>query len=119
MNISTGNQGIIRPHMSYGKYMPNLNCTWHITVPEGFIVKLTFSLLDVEVSAGCTSDYIIVKDGLKRTSRTLGRICGKQLPKAIEGSSNQLSIQFVTNDRVEASGFVIKYEKSTPSEMFC
>jgi len=116
MNISTGSQGTIYPHMSYGKYMPNLNCTWHITVPVGFIVKLTFSMLDVEVSADCTNDYVIVKDGLQRTSRTLNRICGKQLPKTIEGSSNQISIQFVTNDRVEARGFVIKYEKSIPAK---
>ena len=76
-------------------------------------------MLDVEVSADCTNDYIIVKDGLQRTSRTLNRICGKQLPKTIEGSSNQISIQFVTNDRVEARGFVIKYEKSTPGEIIC
>ena len=115
-NVLKASNGTIRPHVSYGKYRPNHNCTWHVTVPNGYLVKLAFSMMDLEASAKCTNDYVIVRDGLQQASRTLGRICGKVAPRTIESSSNEVSIQFVTDSKEEASGFVIHFEKALPGE---
>lgn len=94
--------------------MANHNCTWHITVQDGFLVTLKFSMLDIEESIGCKHDYITVRDGLLQTSPVLHRLCGKGLPKTILSSSNGISVQFITNNRLEAAGFIIDYAKSAP-----
>ena len=94
--------------------MPNHNCTWYISVPEGNLVQLKFTMIDLEKSSGCINDSIVVKDGLQQSSATLGTYCGRTAPGTIISSSNKVSIQFITNSREEASGFIVQYAKTSP-----
>ena len=70
----------------------------------------------MEESAGCSNDYVIIRDGLLKNSPVLQRICGKSVPTTIESSSHQVSIQFITNSKEEAAGFIINYEKTSASK---
>lgn len=42
-------------------YPPNLLEQWDLSVPEGYQIRLTFTHLDIEPSAGCVYDAITVR----------------------------------------------------------
>ncbi|XP_013879967.1 complement component 1, r subcomponent [Austrofundulus limnaeus] len=53
-------------------YPPNLLEQWDLSVPEGFQIRLTFTHLDIEASAGCSYDSLTVLYGEK----LLWKFCG-------------------------------------------
>lgn len=42
-------------------YPPNLQEQWDLSVPEGYQIRLTFTHLDIEASAGCHYDSLTVR----------------------------------------------------------
>lgn len=42
-------------------YPPNLLKQWDLSVPEGYQIRLTFTHLDIEPSAGCLYDALTVR----------------------------------------------------------
>ncbi|XP_029306949.1 complement component 1, r subcomponent [Cottoperca gobio] len=42
-------------------YPPNLQEQWDLSVPEGYQIRLTFTHLDIESSAGCYYDSLTVR----------------------------------------------------------
>lgn len=42
-------------------YPPNLQEQWELIVPEGFQIRMTFTHLDIEASAGCHYDALTVR----------------------------------------------------------
>lgn len=42
-------------------YPPNLQEQWDLSVPEGYQIRLTFTHLDIEASAGCHYDALTVR----------------------------------------------------------
>lgn len=42
-------------------YPPNLQEQWDLRVPDGYQIRLTFTHLDVEASAGCYYDALTVR----------------------------------------------------------
>lgn len=42
-------------------YLPNLLKQWDLSVPEGYQIRLTFTHLDIEPSAGCLYDALTVR----------------------------------------------------------
>ena len=42
-------------------YPPNLLQQWDLSVPEGYQIRLTFTHLDIETSAGCYYDALTVR----------------------------------------------------------
>lgn len=42
-------------------YPPNLQEQWDLIVPEGFQIRMTFTHLDIEASAGCHYDALTVR----------------------------------------------------------
>lgn len=42
-------------------YPPNLQEQWELSVPEGYQIRLTFTHLDIEASAGCHYDALTVR----------------------------------------------------------
>ncbi|XP_070690977.1 ovochymase [Pempheris klunzingeri] len=56
-------------------YPPNMQEQWDLTVPEGYQIRLTFTHLDIEASAGCHYDALTVLDDKK----VLGIFCGNEL----------------------------------------
>lgn len=54
-------------------YPPNLQEQWDLSVPEGYQIRLTFTHLDVEASAGCYYDALTVRAAFQHdiTNRTV------------------------------------------------
>ncbi|KAI8483743.1 hypothetical protein Bbelb_385350 [Branchiostoma belcheri] len=86
-------------------YANNQDCTWQITVSAGKLVLLQFTQFDVEDGYTCGFDSVIVYDGDFAMSPVLGTFCGSSLPPVIVASSNTMSVQFVSDDTVTATGF--------------
>uniref|UniRef100_A0A8C5WH00 Metalloendopeptidase n=1 Tax=Leptobrachium leishanense TaxID=445787 RepID=A0A8C5WH00_9ANUR len=91
-------------------YPNNCNSVWLIRVPSGQ-VRLKFNEFDVEMSDGCSADYFLIYDGPSKASPVLvGRTCGSTLIPLMITSSNQVLIEFVTNNAVTGKGFNITYD---------
>lgn len=58
-------QGVIR---SPGKpeYLPNKECEWSVTVPNGQQIELTFNYFDMEAHATCRFDGLEIRNGGNR-----------------------------------------------------
>ncbi|KAG9276298.1 complement C1s subcomponent-like isoform X3, partial [Astyanax mexicanus] len=55
-------------------YPADLHEQWNLEVPHGYRIKLTFTYLDIEHSANCSTDSLMVLDGRK----VLGKFCGQR-----------------------------------------
>ncbi|XP_028403966.1 cubilin-like isoform X2 [Dendronephthya gigantea] len=93
------------------KYAPYLTCTWTILVEEQNLVAVSFNEFELEYSVGCSSDYVIVKDGISKNSEVLGKYCGTDVPLYLLSSGSELSIVFRTNEVNSAKGFEISWMK--------
>ena len=59
----TAPQGTVRSPGHPNVYPHGVNCTWLISVPEGLIIQLSFSLFRLEGGSSCYYDYVQIYDG--------------------------------------------------------
>ncbi|TKS82246.1 Calcium-dependent serine proteinase [Collichthys lucidus] len=99
-------------------YPPNLQEQWDLSVPEGYRIRLTFTHLDIEASAGCHYDALtFLYDG-----KTLGKFCGHENSadgnhpgnQPILSPGNTLTLLFQTDksnpERHQNVGFSAEYQ---------
>ncbi|KAG7216990.1 hypothetical protein INR49_001644 [Caranx melampygus] len=99
-------------------YSSNLQEQWDLNVPEGYRIRLTFTHMDIEASAGCYYDFLtVLYDG-----KVLGRFCGHE--NSAEGNhpgnqpifspGNRLTLNFQTDnnnpERHQPVGFLAQYQ---------
>ncbi|XP_053323004.1 cubilin [Spea bombifrons] len=113
------NRGIISSHNYPENYAPNLNCTWHVVVTEGFIISVDFerTFEIVNSNADCsTGDYIELRNGPDQSSPPLGTIsengkfCGTNTPSTMHTSDHELFVRFISDSSNEGKGFKLKYQ---------
>ena len=95
-------------------YGPNLSCKWKIKVTPGLKASLQFIEFELEASEGCSKDKFEVFDGHSQSSRLMGRYCDEKgapsgPPELIIATTNNIMVNFITDDTVEANGFFIRY----------
>uniref|UniRef100_A0A3B3TV83 CUB domain-containing protein n=1 Tax=Poecilia latipinna TaxID=48699 RepID=A0A3B3TV83_9TELE len=93
-------------------YHPNAECYWNIRTSQGSQVQLSFSGFHLESSSSCSYDYLAVHDGNSSTAPELAKLCGTELPRPINSSSNQLYIKLRTDSSVNTGGFIAFYNTS-------
>ncbi|XP_075684851.1 cubilin [Rhinoderma darwinii] len=91
-------------------YPHGVHCMWVISVQPGNLVRLTFSVFNLEYSYTCQYDYVEIYDNATDTkgNRT-GRYCGRSIPPTITSSDNTMVVLFVTNSLTGAEGFSASY----------
>uniref|UniRef100_A0A673A7A1 complement subcomponent C1r n=1 Tax=Sphaeramia orbicularis TaxID=375764 RepID=A0A673A7A1_9TELE len=101
-----------------GPYPPNLQEQWDLSVPEGFQIRLTFTHLDIEASAGCHYDSLTVL----YNGKVLGKFCGQENSadghhpgnQNILSPGNRLTLVLQTDDgnpeRHQNIGFSAQYQ---------
>ncbi|XP_078540689.1 astacin-like metalloendopeptidase [Lissotriton helveticus] len=90
-------------------YPTNMDCVMAILAPEGYKISLTFTQFDLENFPGCGADYLIINDGARSTSKTIGKYCGNiQIPDLVS-TDNALLLQFHSDTWVTAAGFRAEY----------
>lgn len=69
--VLTESTGIIESPGHPNVYPSGVNCTWHIVVQRGQLIRLVFSSFYLEFHYNCANDYLEVYDTIAQTS--LGR----------------------------------------------
>ncbi|XP_068998590.1 complement component 1, r subcomponent [Embiotoca jacksoni] len=105
-------------------YLPNLLEQWDLTVPEGYQIRLTFTHLDIEASAGCHYDSLTVLYNKK----LLWKFCGTENSadghhpgnQPLLSPGNRLTLIFQTDDnnpeRHQNVGFSAQYQATDTDE---
>ncbi|XP_069556740.1 procollagen C-endopeptidase enhancer a [Brachyistius frenatus] len=103
-------------------YKPNSKCTWHITVPEGNVVTLSFRIFDLEADSQCRYDYLDVYNGQSNLVQKLGRFCGTFRPGTLISTTNTMMLELVTDEAAQSRGFVAYFSGTKPyvdDQQFC
>ncbi|KAF7710120.1 ovochymase-2 [Silurus meridionalis] len=88
-------------------YPTNLQCSWNISVPEGFLVKLHITDLAIVGEAGqCGQDKLTIID----SQQSLGIHCGFILPPVLISVSNKMDVNFQSDGRLADRGFSARWE---------
>ncbi|CAG5130412.1 unnamed protein product [Candidula unifasciata] len=87
------------------------DCVWNITVPEHFVVGVTFEMFDLESHPRCSRDYVELRDGPTEQAPLLGNLCGSQMPKPVNSTGRHLYAKFVSSKYVQKSGFLLRFVK--------
>ncbi|MFT7803512.1 membrane frizzled-related protein isoform X1 [Arapaima gigas] len=116
----TGPAGILSSP-NYPKPYPHLQlCTWHISVDEGHVIRLSFRNFSLETKDTCEFDYVEVHDSADASDgRVLGRFCGSGLPAELTSSGPVMTVLFVADEGVADSGFFASYQAITISQRTC
>ncbi|XP_043916230.1 cubilin-like [Protopterus annectens] len=91
-------------------YPHGTNCTWHISVQPGFVIRLTFNSFNLEFHTNCNFDYVEVYDnGTATTGSLLGRYCGRSIPPSLTSTDNMMTVLFVSDASIATEGFSASY----------
>ncbi|XP_041918677.1 membrane frizzled-related protein [Alosa sapidissima] len=95
-------------------------CTWHISVEDGHVIRLSFRNFSLETQDVCEFDYVEVHDSADTgDDSVLGRYCGSGLPPDLTSSGTVMTVVFVADEGVADSGFYASYQAIPLSERTC
>ncbi|KAM6983397.1 procollagen C-endopeptidase enhancer a isoform 1-T1 [Tautogolabrus adspersus] len=103
-------------------YKPNSKCSWHITVPEGNVVMLSFRIFDLEADSQCRYDYLDVYNGNSNLVQKLGRFCGTFRPGTLISTTNSMMLEMGSDGETQGRGFVAYFSGAKPyvdDQQFC
>ena len=86
-----------------GKFPPDINCVWHITVPDGYNINLTFTdfeFSDVDSRQGCL-DYLEIRESDEPLSTFVGRYCGRSSPGSVWAARTTLRVSMHSGTEVQ------------------
>ena len=87
-------------------YPNNLDCTWIISAPAGYYVRISFTTFRTEQ----TVDYVEIRNGQYSYSFLRGRYSGVKGPFSLTSTGSKLRIRFVTDLSATNQGFHASYE---------
>lgn len=96
------------------KYKNNADCLWLIK-PDDSVTNIKLSFLEFNTEAD--SDKVIVYDGPTIASQVLGTFSGSSLPPLITSTGNSMLVRFITNDSINADGWLAEY--TTTTAVYC
>uniref|UniRef100_A0A914W9B8 CUB domain-containing protein n=1 Tax=Plectus sambesii TaxID=2011161 RepID=A0A914W9B8_9BILA len=94
----------------------NQNCTYHVTVPANYVIRLTVNSFITEEKY----DKLYIYDGSSTASPLLETWSGTVAAgRQVESTENTLTAKFVTDHSKNYAGFSIKYFQSNRSSSVC
>ncbi|WKY13932.1 hypothetical protein Q1695_004623 [Nippostrongylus brasiliensis] len=122
--ISRPNAGVVTsPNFGDGRpYLSDSNCLWMLIAPEGMVVKITITDMDIEYNPACDNDVLIVGEGPE--SDVIHRYCSRENRygneteeemlkvrfKTVKSRSRYLTLTWTTDSQNEYRGWRIDYE---------
>ncbi|XP_048589725.1 CUB and sushi domain-containing protein 1 isoform X2 [Nematostella vectensis] len=109
LNASSGT--IYSPdYTSQSLYPSDMECMWRITGPSGYIIRITFTVFELEEQIMCAEgDFLRVSEGQEPSSPVLGEFCGRKEPFSVQARGRLMALYFRTNNATEGRGFVASY----------
>ncbi|XP_061466832.1 astacin-like metalloendopeptidase isoform X2 [Rhineura floridana] len=97
------------------KYPPDQDCLWIISAPPGRRISLRMDSFDLEYTAECNYDRLVLRDGSQNHSPRVGTFCGKMEVPAFNSTGSFLRVEFYTDLAFQYSGFKLDYSIILPS----
>ncbi|XP_059122837.1 membrane frizzled-related protein isoform X2 [Peromyscus eremicus] len=106
---------------NYPQHYPHQQlCTWYVSVPVGYGVRLQFHNFSLEAQAECKFDYVEVYEASTSGAFSfLGRFCGTEPPPHLISSQHQLAVIFKTDLGISSGGFLATYQATNATESRC
>ena len=92
-----------------GYYLDDMFCTWHITVPSGYVIHLEFQEFRLKDYFKCENCFLQIFDGKDETAPTIGRFCGYVYPPVLVSSSNHFTIVLYCSGNMHKARFKAFY----------
>ena len=107
----TAAEGYVKTPGYPNSYPNGLNCSWLITVPQGSRIKLSSEVFDLESTYNCERDALYIYDGKDERAALYSKpFCDVYGPTKVYSTRNAMFLRFVTDDRDNSKGFLLKYE---------
>ncbi|XP_015202543.2 deleted in malignant brain tumors 1 protein-like [Lepisosteus oculatus] len=95
-------------------YNNGANCIWHITVPNGQKVFLTFTDFELESCGSCGCDSVSIYDGRTSSSPLIAKICQNTTSDSYHSTSHYMTVVFRTDGSAVRRGFRAIYSSTVP-----
>uniref|UniRef100_A0A8C4WNS8 Metalloendopeptidase n=1 Tax=Gopherus evgoodei TaxID=1825980 RepID=A0A8C4WNS8_9SAUR len=95
------------------EYPTNKNCVWQVVAPAQYRISLQFEVFELEGNDVCKYDYVEVRSGLASDSKLHGKFCGSEKPEVITSYSNNLRLEFKSDNAVSKKGFKVHFFSGT------
>ncbi|KAI6211378.1 putative cubilin [Aphelenchoides besseyi] len=116
----SGNSGRIQSPGTYrGNYTSNADCLWILEAPEGQVVSLNITRLDLEFVVDCNNDFLEISEGQDRHA-VIVRLCHEEEPRSdfqlqdrfrtYKSHGRYMTLYFHSNAEIERRGFELKWE---------
>ncbi|XP_076655704.1 cubilin [Halictus rubicundus] len=102
----TADYGTISSPGSPGRYPPNRDCYWHITVQPSKRIQLHFGQLMIEEHPTCENDYLEITS---ETHDRVGIYCNHTRPPPLIVPGSEAVLHFHSDSAGQDSGFQIHY----------
>ncbi|XP_069067650.1 cubilin [Pleurodeles waltl] len=106
----TAPQGLISSPGHPSVYPHGISCRWIISVQPGNLIRLTFTVFNLEFGSNCPYDYLELYDnGTIETGTKIGRYCGRSIPPSITSTANTMALFFQADMNIATEGFSVTY----------
>ncbi|XP_050313173.1 cubilin-like isoform X2 [Anthonomus grandis grandis] len=95
-------------------YPSSIECSWHIKVPFGNSIELSFYGIDVEKDSTCMYDYVQVFNGRDDTYQELAKLCHEKKTVKLTSTGNEMFVRFKADYSYQGNGFSAFY-MTTPT----
>ena len=91
-------------------YVPNYECSLHLSVPSIYLVNVTFTHFDLQapVDDVCV-DYVQLFVGYRHEIPLTERLCGNIIPRPIISNTSDITLTFSSDAVQERTGFMLHY----------
>ena len=101
-------EGEIKSPFFPDQYPSDRKCQYHIVLPQGYLVQLSFQYFDIEGSIDCNYDYLQIRES-HENGTDVAKLCGSSIPDPITSKFNELWLEFGTDGSVSNHGFYANY----------
>ena len=92
-NFTTPN-GILTSPSYPQKYQNYEDCFYTILRPNGTVIDISITSMDIEWHSTCYYDYLEIRDGRSEQSEVLTKVCGDEIPNTIQSTQNEVWIRY-------------------------
>ncbi|PIK55112.1 putative tolloid-like protein 1 [Apostichopus japonicus] len=88
------------------EYGNDEDCSYQFSVPAGYFVNVTFLDFELEASATCSFDKLVIFDGTDNTAPEIAELCGITFPNPVFTTGSDVYMEFTTDGSVTRTGFL-------------
>ncbi|XP_046451773.1 cubilin-like isoform X2 [Daphnia pulex] len=101
-----------------GNVSRTTDCRWELAVPIGMIIKIEFPVFQFGPADDCTNNYVEISDIQQNAGGAIGeawraRYCGNDRPSTYLGTSNGVTLRYVTSTNNTGLGWRAVFQAVT------